>query len=114
MNNYRRSTNLWQKSLSKKKTKWRESYSTYIFKVVKQAHPDTTISRKATNLLCHLMKTIFHIIAREACRLALLGRCCIVTSKEVQLAIQKLFPGDPLKPAVPPPGVKSVKNYGGR
>ena len=36
---------------TKKRTKRTESYSSYIYKVLKQVHPDTGISKKAMSIM---------------------------------------------------------------
>ncbi|KAB7500950.1 hypothetical protein Anas_14367 [Armadillidium nasatum] len=63
-----------QKSISKgdkkKKKKRKESYSIYIYKVLKQVHPDTGISSKAMSIMNSFVNDIFERIAAEASRLA--------------------------------------------
>ena len=55
----------------KKKRKTRkETYSTYIYKVLKQVHPDTGISNKAMLILNSFVADIFERIAGEASKLA--------------------------------------------
>ena len=54
-----------------KKRRRRESYSIYIYKVLKQVHPDTGVSGKAMSIMNSFMNDIFECIAAEASRLAL-------------------------------------------
>ena len=55
----------------RKQGKRRESYGLYIYKVLKQVHPDTGISRKAMGIMNSFINDIFERIAFEASRLAL-------------------------------------------
>ncbi|KAL4718491.1 hypothetical protein ACJJTC_014526 [Scirpophaga incertulas] len=60
-----------QKNISKtdkkkKKHKRKESYAIYIYKVLKQVHPDTGISSKAMSIMNSFVNDIFERIAAEA------------------------------------------------
>ncbi|RXG51331.1 hypothetical protein Avbf_18690 [Armadillidium vulgare] len=60
-----------QKSISKgDKKKRKESYSIYIYKVLKQVHPDTGIFSKAMSIMNSFVNDIFERIAVEASRLS--------------------------------------------
>ena len=52
-----------------RKTKRVESYGTYIFKVLKQVHPDTGISTKGMSIMNSFISDIFDKIANEAGKL---------------------------------------------
>ncbi len=54
----------------KKKRRRRESYAIYIYKVLKQVHPDTGISSKAMSIMNSFVNDIFERIAAESSRLA--------------------------------------------
>merc|ERR1712098_507925 len=55
----------------KKRTKTRkETYSSYIYKVLKQVHPDTGISNRAMSILNSFVNDIFERVATEASKLA--------------------------------------------
>uniref|UniRef100_A0A3B4YDP3 Histone H4 n=1 Tax=Seriola lalandi dorsalis TaxID=1841481 RepID=A0A3B4YDP3_SERLL len=55
----------------KKKRKTRkESYAIYVYKVLKQVHPDTGISSKAMSIMNSFVSDIFERIAGESSRLA--------------------------------------------
>merc|ERR1711981_1446659 len=47
-----------------------ESYKIYIYKVLKQVHPETGISSKAMSIMNSFINDIFEKIASEAARLA--------------------------------------------
>ncbi|XP_026577747.1 histone H2B 8-like [Pseudonaja textilis] len=56
-----------QKKGDKKRRKTRkESYSIYVYKVLKQVHPDTGISSKAMSIMNSFVNDIFERIAAEA------------------------------------------------
>ena len=48
----------------------RESYAIYIYKVLKQVHPDTGVSSKAMSIMNSFVNDLFERIAGEASRLA--------------------------------------------
>ncbi|KAB7499465.1 histone H3 [Armadillidium nasatum] len=93
-----------QKSISKgdkkKKKKRKESYSIYIYKVLKQVHPDTGISSKAMSIMNSFVNDIFERIAAEASRLAHYNKRSTITSREIQTAVRLLLPGELAKHAV--------------
>ncbi|GBP94787.1 Histone H2B [Eumeta japonica] len=93
----------------KKKHKRKESYAIYIYKVLKQVHPDTGISSKAMSIMNSFVNDIFERIAAEASRLAHNKRSTI-TSREVQTSVRLLLPGELAKHAVSE-GTKAVTKY---
>ena len=54
----------------KRNKKRRESYAIYIYKVLKQVHPDTGVSSKAMSIMNSFVNDLFERIAAEASRLA--------------------------------------------
>uniref|UniRef100_A0A8C3LK06 Core Histone H2A/H2B/H3 domain-containing protein n=1 Tax=Chrysolophus pictus TaxID=9089 RepID=A0A8C3LK06_CHRPC len=79
-----------QKKGDKKRKKSRkESYSIYVYKVLKQVHPDTGISSKAMGIMNSFVNDIFERIAGEASRLAHYNKRSTITSREIQLAGQQ-------------------------
>lgn len=100
-----------EKSTDKKKKKRRkESYAIYIYKVLKQVHPDTAVSSKAMTIMNSFMNDIFERIAAEASRLAAYNQRRTVTSREIQTAVRLLLPGELAKHAVSE-GTKAVTKY---
>ncbi|XP_050514812.1 histone H2B-like [Diabrotica virgifera virgifera] len=93
-----------QKNISKtdkkKKRKRKESYAIYIYKVLKQVHPDTGISSKAMSIMNSFVNDIFERIAAEASRLAHYNKRSTITSREIQTAVRLLLPGELAKHAV--------------
>ena len=103
-----------QKNISKgdkkKKKKRKESYGIYIYKVLKQVHPDTGISGKAMSIMNSFVNDIFERIAAEASRLAHYNKRSTITSREIQTAVRLLLPGELAKHAVSE-GTKAVTKY---
>ncbi|XP_038049951.1 histone H2B [Patiria miniata] len=94
----------------KRKRKRKESYGIYIYKVMKQVHPDTGISSKAMSIMNSFVNDIFERIAAEASRLAHYNKKSTITSREVQTAVRLLLPGELAKHAVSE-GTKAVTKY---
>ncbi|XP_063544224.1 histone H3-like [Cydia strobilella] len=97
-------------SKKKKKHKRKESYAIYIYKVLKQVHPDTGISSKAMSIMNSFVNDIFERIAAEASRLAHYNKRSTITSREVQTSVRLLLPGELAKHAVSE-GTKAVTKY---
>merc|ERR1712126_215252 len=94
----------------KKKPKRKESYAIYIYKALKQVHPDTGVSSKAMSIMNSFVNDIFERIAAEASRLAHYNKRSTITSREIQTAVRLLLPGELAKHAVSE-GTKAVTKY---
>ena len=94
----------------KKKKKSVETYKIYIYKVLKQVHPDTGISSKAMSIMNSFINDIFEKIAGEASKLARYSKKPTVTSREIQTAVRLILPGELAKHAVSE-GTKAVTKY---
>ena len=93
-----------------RKKKRKESYSIYIYKVMKQVHPDTGISSKAMSIMNSFVNDLFERIAAEASRLSQYSKRSTISSREVQTAVRLLLPGELAKHAVSE-GTKAVTKY---
>ncbi|KAM7297705.1 histone H2B-like [Ixodes scapularis] len=94
----------------KKRRKRIESFSIYIYKVLKQVHPDTGVSSKAMSVMNSFVNDIFERIAAESSRLAHYNKRSTITSREIQTAVRLLLPGELGKHAVSE-GTKAVTKY---
>lgn len=94
----------------KRKRRRKETYSSYIYKVLKQVHPDTGVSSKAMSIMNSFVNDIFERIAAEASRLAHYNKRSTITSREIQTAVRLLLPGELAKHAVSE-GTKAVTKY---
>ena len=90
--------------------KRKESFSTHIFKVLKQVHPDTGISSKSMSIMNSFANDIFQKIAGEASKLAQYSKRGIINSRDIQTAVRLLLPGELAKHAVSE-GTKAVTKY---
>jgi len=95
----------------KKRSKKRvESYSSYIYKVLKQVHPDTGISKKGMSIMNSFINDIFERIATEAGKLARYNKKATLSSREIQTAVRLMLPGELAKHAVSE-GTKAVTKF---
>ncbi|CDZ96553.1 histone h2b [Phaffia rhodozyma] len=95
---------------SKKNKKRVETYSSYIYKVLKQVHPDTGISNKAMSILNSFVNDIFERVAGEASKLASYNKKSTISSREIQTAVRLILPGELSKHAISE-GTKSVTKF---
>jgi len=93
-----------------RKKKRNESYSSYIYKVLKQVHPDTGISSKAMQITNDFIVETFERIAVEAGKLVRYNKKGTLSSREVQTAVRLILPGELAKHAVSE-GTKAVTKY---
>ena len=94
----------------KKKVSKAETYKIYIYKVLKQVHPDTGVSSKAMSIMNSFINDIFEKIASEASRLARYNKKPTITSREIQTAVRLILPGELAKHAVSE-GTKAVTKF---
>lgn len=82
----------------------------YIYKVLKQVHPDTGISSKAMSVMNSLINDIFERLAAEAARLTTISNRQTMSSREIQSAVRLSMPGELSKHAISE-GTKAVSKY---
>ncbi|CAF0796074.1 unnamed protein product [Adineta steineri] len=99
-----------KKTDKKHRRKRKETYSIYIYKVLKQVHPDTGISSKAMSIMNSFVNDIFERIAAESSRLSHYNKRSTISSREIQTAVRLLLPGELAKHAVSE-GTKAVTKY---
>ena len=87
-----------------------ESYKLYIFKVLKQVHPDTGISSKSMAILNSFIVDQFEKIASAAAQLSRVNKKPTLTSREIQTAVRLVLPGELAKHAVSE-GTKAVTKF---
>ena len=95
---------------TKKHAKRTESYSSYIYKVLKQVHPETGISKKAMSIMNSFINDIFERVATEAGRLSRYNKKATLSSREIQTAVRLVLPGELAKHAVSE-GTKAVTKF---
>ncbi|XP_047329218.1 histone H2B.7-like [Impatiens glandulifera] len=94
----------------KKSKKSIETYKIYIFKVLKQVHPDVGISSKAMGIMNSFINDIFEKLAQESSKLARYNKKPTITSREIQTAVRLVLPGELAKHAVSE-GTKAVTKF---
>ena len=94
----------------KKRKKPKESYGIYVYKVLKQVHPDVGISSRAMSIMNSFVGDVFERMTREANRLAQYNKKQTITSREIQTSTRLLLPGELAKHAVSE-GTKAVSKY---
>ncbi|KAG5278638.1 hypothetical protein AALO_G00101140 [Alosa alosa] len=72
----------------KRRKSRKESYAIYVYKVLKQVHPDTGISSKAMGIMNSFVNDIFERIAGESSRLAHYNKRSTISSREIQTAVR--------------------------
>lgn len=95
---------------SKPIKKRNQSYSSYIYKVLKQVCEANGISNKAMGIMNDFMNDIFERLASEAAQLVKKRKSKTLTSRDIKTAVQLIFPGELAKHAVSE-GTKAVIAY---
>ena len=98
------------KKAGKRKKRRTESFAIYIYKVLKQVHPDTGMSKKGMSIMNSFINDIFGKIASEAGKLVSYNGKATISSREVQTAVRLVLPGELAKHAVSE-GTKAVTKF---
>lgn len=98
-----------KKKAAGKKRKF-ESFSSFLYKVLKQVHPDIGISSKAMSVMNSFANDIFERLATESAKLARVNKRPTLSSRDVQTAARLILPGELSKHAVSE-GSKAVSKY---
>ena len=77
-----------------------ESFSIYIYKVLKQIHNNTGISKKSMDIMNSFINDCFEKIALEASKLVRCNKRHTLSAREVQSAVKLLLPGELAKHAI--------------
>lgn len=94
------------------KKKKRESYNSYIYKVLKDVgrKDNIGISKKAMDILDNFVDDMFERLAQEAGKLCKMRHANTLSSREVQTAVRLVLPGDLARHAVSE-GTKAVAEF---
>ena len=87
-----------------------QTFSIYIYKVLKQVHPDIGISKKAMNIMNSFIHDTFDRVATEGSKLVRFNKRRTLSSREVQSAVKLILPGELARHAVSE-GTKAVTKY---
>lgn len=100
-----------KKATSKKtKTKGSNNYRSFLYKVLKQIHPDTGISAKSMDVLNSLVSDVFERLASESGKLARASKRRTLTAREIQTAARLVLPGELAKHAIAE-GTRALTKY---
>jgi histone H2B len=87
-----------------------ETFNIYIYKVLKQVHPEVGVSKKGMSILNSFINDIFERVTGEAGKLARFNKKATLSSREVQTAVRLVLPGELAKHAVSE-GTKAVTKF---
>jgi histone H2B len=89
-----------------------ETYSIYIYKVLRQVHPKIGVSSKAMNIMNSFVGDLFERLVKEASVLNQFNKSKTLTAREIQTAVRLLIPGELAKHSISE-GTKAVAKYRG-
>lgn len=87
-----------------------ETFSLYIYKVLRQVHSDIGISKRAMNIMNSFISDTFDRLALEASKLVRYNKKRTLSSREIQTAVKLLLPGELAKHAISE-GTKAVTKF---
>ena len=83
-----------------KKQKRHETFSVYIYKVLKQVHQETGISKRSMSIMNSFVNDIFERISLEASKLVRYNKKHTLSAREIQSSVKLLLPGELAKHAI--------------
>ena len=95
---------------TKRKAKRKESFSIYVYKVLKQVHPEIGVSKKAMSILNSFVNDTFEKVASEAGKLCKYGKKQTMSARDIQSSCKLILPGELAKHAVSEGG-KAMQKY---
>ncbi|KAL7025349.1 hypothetical protein ACKWTF_013448 [Chironomus riparius] len=101
-------SNMQKKKARKQKRK--QTFAKYIYKVMKQVHPDCSITPRAMSVLNSFVNDTFEKLAMEASSLSHHNKRATISSRDIQTSTLLLLPGELGKHAVSE-GTKAVTKY---
>ena len=84
---------------TRRRKKRHESFNLYIFKVLKQVHPQMGMSKKAMAIMNSFVGDTFDRIAREAATIVKYNKRSTLDARAVACACKLIFPGELAKHA---------------
>lgn len=94
----------------KRKKKQVQTFNTYIYKVLKQVHNDTGISKKSMEIMNSFLMDLYEKIALEASKLVRYNKKYTLSAREIQSAVKLVIPGELSKHALVE-GTKAVSKF---
>ena len=87
-----------------------ESFNIYIYKVLKQVHPEMGVSKQTMKILNSFANDTFEKIGREAGNLVKYGKKQTMSARDILTATKLILPGELAKHAVSE-GNKALQKY---
>ena len=97
-------------SVNKRKKKKVETLNSYIYKVLKQVHNDTGISKKSMEIMNSFLMDLYERVALEASKLVRYNKKQTLSAREIQSAVKLVIPGELAKHALIE-GSKAVNKF---
>jgi len=94
----------------KRRKRRSETFSLYIYKVLRQVHPETGISKKTMNIMNSFINDIFDRICTEAVRLIRYSKKKTLRAREIKTSVVLILPGE-LSRHARDEGDKAVNKY---
>merc|ERR1711907_180488 len=94
-----------------RKKKRVETFSVYIYKVLKNIHPEVGMSKKAMAVMNSFVMDLFERLALESSKLVRYHGKQTMTSNDVQSAVKLVLPGDLSEHAVAE-GTRALNKFG--
>ena len=98
------------KSGAMKRRSGQPNYSVYIYRTLKQVHPDIGLSKKSMSIINSFIADTFDKLAVESQKLVKYNKKHTLSSREIQTAVRLVLPGELAKHAVNE-GTKAVSKY---
>ena len=99
-----------EKEKKAKKKGRHETFGVYIYKILKQVHPEMGISKKSMAIMNSFIYDIFEKASIEASKLVRYNKKHTLSAREVQSSVKLLLPGELAKHAIIE-GAKAVNKF---
>ena len=83
-----------------RRPKRHETFSVYIYKVLKQVHQDTGISKKSMSIMNSFINDLFEKIALEASKLVRYNKKHTLSAQDIQSSVKLILPGELARHAI--------------
>ncbi len=84
----------------KRRIKRHETFSVFIYRVLKQVHIETGISKKSMSVMNSFINDLFERISMEASKLVRYNKKRTLSAREIQSSVKLLLPGELARHAI--------------
>uniref|UniRef100_A0AC34FEJ7 Histone H2A/H2B/H3 domain-containing protein n=1 Tax=Panagrolaimus sp. ES5 TaxID=591445 RepID=A0AC34FEJ7_9BILA len=96
--------------VKRRKANKTNTFKIYIYRVLKEIHPECTITTQAMNVMESFVHDIFERLSYEAGRVAQYHQKVTLTTREFQTAVKLVIPGELATHALSE-GAKAITNF---